>query len=176
MLIYGEQLIINRNKYEWETLNTPKIKIVFGPGQSEYETRIRLKCHQPIQRETITLEGELCTNWNLIDSFGVRLDFDDSIFHADGYKNFYDGSWPGSKKENHRSHYGENGFILKNGAFERFEPIGISWNDSYCRSITDTGPPGCFVQRDLAMIPDFNYQENNCTGKYSILFKVIWSL
>ena len=71
---------------------------------------------------------------------------------------------------NHRSLVGEKGFVLKNGTFERFEPIGISWNDSYCRRITDAGPSGCFVERDLSTIPDFNYQENNCTGKDSTNF------
>ena len=66
---------------------------------------------------------------------------------------------------NHRSLYGEIGFILKNGKFERFEPIGITWNDSYCRKITDAGPSGCFVERDLSSSADFDYQQNNCTGK-----------
>ena len=65
----------------------------------------------------------------------------------------------------HRSHKGENGFILKNGAFERFEPIGVTWNDYFCRKISVTGPSGCFVERDLSTIPDFDYRENNCTGK-----------
>ena len=69
---------------------------------------------------------------------------------------------------NHRSNKGENGFILKNGTFQRFEPIGISWNDSYCRKITDTGPSGCFIMRDLLSIPDCDYQGYvpiNFTGK-----------
>ena len=66
---------------------------------------------------------------------------------------------------NHRSVDGQNGFILKNGTFERFEPIGITWNDSYCRKLADAGPSGCFVKRGLSTIPDFNFQENNCTGK-----------
>ena len=65
---------------------------------------------------------------------------------------------------NHRSLDGEAGFILENGIFERFEPVGITWNDFYCRRITDDGPSGCFVERDLSIIPDFNYHENNCTG------------
>ena len=69
---------------------------------------------------------------------------------------------------NHRSLTGENGFILNNGRFERFEPIGITWDDSYCRRITDAGPSGCFVERDLSAIPDFNYQGNNCSGWDSI--------
>ena len=69
----------------------------------------------------------------------------------------------------HRSFYGEKGFILKNGKFKRFEPIGISWNDSYCRRLTDAGPSGCFVERDLSTIPDFNYHGNNCSGKDSNL-------
>ena len=77
---------------------------------------------------------------------------------------------------NHRSNKGENGFILKNGTFQRFEPIGISWNDSYCRKVTDTGPSGCFVERDLSTITDFDFQANNCTGKDSILFVEKFSL
>ena len=70
-------------------------------------------------------------------------------------------------KVNNRSLDDQKGFILKNGTFERFEPIGITWNDSYCRRITDTGPSGCFVERNSSTIPIFNYQENNCTGKDS---------
>ena len=68
---------------------------------------------------------------------------------------------------NHWSLYDKKGFILKNGTFERFEPIGITWNDNYCRRITDAGPPGCFVERDLSASADFDNQENNCTGKDS---------
>ena len=59
------------------------------------------------------------------------------------------------------------GFILRNEIFERFESIGITWNDSYCRKITDSGPSGCFVERNLSTISDFDYQENNCEGKDS---------
>ena len=67
---------------------------------------------------------------------------------------------------NHEPLYGEKGFLLKNGKFERFEPIGITWNDTYCRRIADAGPSGCFVKRDLSA-SDFDNQENNCTGKDS---------
>ena len=66
---------------------------------------------------------------------------------------------------NHRSLYGEKGFLLRNGTFERFEPIGITWNDSYCRRISDAGPSGCFVELDLSASDDFDNQENNCTEK-----------
>jgi len=62
---------------------------------------------------------------------------------------------------NHRSLYGEKGFLLKNGEFKRFEPIGITWNDSYCRKIEDSGPSGCFVERELS---DFDNPEHGCTG------------
>lgn len=65
---------------------------------------------------------------------------------------------------NHQSLNEEKGFIFKNGTFERFEPIGITWNDTYCRRMTDTGPSGCFVERDLSASVDFNSHENNCTG------------
>ena len=163
----GEQLIINRNKIDWETLNTSKIKTVFYSSwhynENDYGTRIRFKCHKPIQRKAKTSKNESCENWKLIDRFGVRLDFDDSINPmesvsvTDGYKDFYD----------------EKGFILKNGTFERFEPIGITWNDSYCRKLVDAGPSGCFVKRNLSSITDFNYREKNCTGKdWTILFSL----
>ena len=80
-----EQLTINRNKIEWETLNTSEIKTVFYSSWkndvNDYGARIRFKCHKPIQRKAKTLEAELCTNWDFIDSFGVN---------TDGYKKFYD--------------------------------------------------------------------------------------
>ena len=89
--ILGKQLIINRHKFDWETLNTPKIKTVFfSMGTEDYGTKLRIKCQQRIQRKEKTIDGELCANWDRIDSFGVQLDFDDSIYHTDGYKKFYD--------------------------------------------------------------------------------------
>ena len=134
----------------------------------------------------------------MIDSFGVRLYFENSINFTDRNEQFYDdpsinltnryekfyddpsgGSWRPfySDKEhlyhwlikyatvNNRSPDEKKGFILNNGTFERFEPIGITWNDSYCRRIKDAGPSGCFVERNLSTIFDFNYQGNNCRGK-----------
>ena len=106
----------------------------------------------------------------MIDSFGVRLDDNTD-------QQFYDvpSSWERNtgwlKKHatvNNRYLDDEKGFILTNGTFKRFEPIGITWNDSYCRKITDVGPSGCFVERDLSRITDFDYQVHNCTGKGSI--------
>ena len=85
--------MINRNKLDWETLNTSKIKTVFhsdSDTDSDYGTKLRIKCHQRIQRKEKSLDGELCTNWDRIDSFGVELDFNDSIRHTDGYEKFYD--------------------------------------------------------------------------------------
>ena len=67
----------------------------------------------------------------------------------------------------HRSLYGEKGFIFKNGTYERSEPIGIAWNDTYCRRIMKEGPSGCFVERNSLASVDFDSQENNCTGKDS---------
>ena len=91
--ILGKQLIINRNKFDWETLNTPKIKTVFYSyfyADSDYGTKLRIKCQQRIQRIEKTINGEICANWDRIDSFGVELDFKDSIHHTDGYEKFYD--------------------------------------------------------------------------------------
>ena len=59
------------------------------PGADDFGTKIRIKCHQPIKRKQQTLEGELCMNWKLIDSFGVQEDFENSINHTNVYKNFY---------------------------------------------------------------------------------------
>ena len=93
-LILGKRPIINRNKYEWETLNTPKIKVVFYSEmwvtKNDYGTKLRFKCHQRIKRNEKTNGGELCKNWEVIDSFGVVLDFNNKIYDNDGYKKFYD--------------------------------------------------------------------------------------
>ena len=91
-LILEKQQIINRKKYEWETFNTSKIKTVymhFGI-KTDYGTKLRIKCHQRIKRNEKTIGGELCTNWEMIDKLGVRLDHDGSVYHTDGYENFYD--------------------------------------------------------------------------------------
>ena len=180
-------MIINSNKYEWETLNTPKLKVVYSQNlfAQDFGTIVRIKCHQPIKRKERTLRDELCTNWESIDNFGVQLDPNGSNCHADGCKNFYEDPridyangdlwWsPPFRNERFLMHNwsldGDKGFILKNGKFERFEPIGVTWNDSYCRRITDSGPSGCFVKRDLSTILNFNFQENNCSGRYLIVY------
>ena len=36
-----------------------------------------------MQRKAETREAELCTNWNFMDSFGIR-------YNTDDYKKFYD--------------------------------------------------------------------------------------
>ena len=73
--------------------------------------------------------------------------------------------------ENHvsitdRSLTGEKGFLLTNGTFSRFEPVGVTWNDSYCRRISNSGQSGCFVERDINMFPiaDLDDPRNNCSG------------
>ena len=192
----------------WETLYTQKIKTILvshARAENDYGTRIRIKCHQRIERNAKTIESELCTNWGLLDSFGVQLtkDFDvistpqmarysgsysdqsivnmddlveNTVCRTDVHKNFYTDpsftSTPASWLQkyttvNHGSLRGEKGFMLQNGIFDRFAPIGITWKDSYCRRIADAGPSGCFVKRDLSASADFDNQENNCTGKDS---------
>ena len=94
--IFGKRLIINRNKFDWETFNTSKIKTIFNYedwAENDYGSKLRFKCHQRIQRKDKTIDGDLCINWELIDSFGV--DLNGSIHHTDGYEKFYDdpGSW-----------------------------------------------------------------------------------
>ena len=87
---------------DWETLNTSKIKTIFYSRNyvdNDYGTKLRIKCHQRIQRKEKSIDGELCTNWDRIDSFGVELNFDDSINQSSSskpssqpvdYENFYD--------------------------------------------------------------------------------------
>ena len=85
-----------KKKIEWETFNTSKIKTVFHSyhkTSTDFGTKIRYKCHHPIQRRKRTLDGESCSNWQLIDSFGVRLnDFNSNspITDTENYENFYD--------------------------------------------------------------------------------------
>ena len=95
-LILGKQLILNRNKYEWETLNTPKIKVVFYSNEryaeNDYGTKLRIKCHQRIQRKAKTIESELCTNWELIDSFGQY--YKNKFYHDPDERRFtYESGW-----------------------------------------------------------------------------------
>ena len=60
----------------------------------------------------------------------------------------------------------EKGFLLKNETFSRFEPVGVTWNDSFCRRIRNGGPLGCFVQRDINLFPiaEIDHSRNNCSG------------
>ena len=62
---------------------------------------------------------------------------------------------------------GEKGFLLRNGSFFRYEPVGVTWNDSFCRRINQGEPSGCFIERkiDILRIDDFENQQNNCSGK-----------
>ena len=82
-----------KKKIEWETFNTSKIKTVYYSSQyseNDFGTKIRYKCHLPTQRRKRTLDGDLCSNWQLIDSFGVRLNSNSPITVTERYENFYD--------------------------------------------------------------------------------------
>jgi len=50
-------------------------------ADNDYGTKIKIKCHQRIQRKARTLKGESCMNWELIDSFGVRLDYLGNLYN-----------------------------------------------------------------------------------------------
>ena len=63
-----------------------------------------------------------------------------------------------------RSQLGEKGFLLIDGSFQRFEPIGVTWDDTYCRKITNAEQSGCFVKRSIYAVPEFNLENNNCSG------------
>ena len=59
----------------------------------------------------------------------------------------------------------EKSFLLENGTYSRYEPVGVTWNDSFCRRIVNEGQPGCFVERDINFHQMNNELENNCTGR-----------
>ena len=125
------------------------------------------------------------------NSYGVNQIFnglrniDRNIEVFSDYKNFYDPvysrfyqsaltmplinrthGWENHVTMTDRSLTGEKGFLLTNGTFSRFEPVGVTWNDSYCRRITNSGRSGCFVERDINMFPiaDLDDPRNNCSG------------
>ena len=54
--------------------------------------------------------------------------------------------------------FGEKGFLIQNETIGRFQPVEITWNDSYCRRITDSGPSGCFIDHDFFAIRDSEFQ------------------
>ena len=99
-------MIINRNKFDWETLDTPKIKTVFYSiddffnneyfNNNDYGSKLRIKCHQRMQRKEKSIDGEMCTNWDRIDSFGVELHFDGSVHHEKFYNNNPSWRWSGN--------------------------------------------------------------------------------
>ena len=39
----------------------------------DYGTKIQMKCYEPITRINQTVNGEKCVNWEIIDSFGLRM-------------------------------------------------------------------------------------------------------
>ena len=77
--ILSKTLTSNGDKFDWETMNTQTIKVIFNAEAdhriwtpNDYGTRIQIKCHQKIDRISQTLDAEECMNWELMDSFGVR--------------------------------------------------------------------------------------------------------
>ena len=147
----------------WETLNTSKVITYFYSNwrsSDEYGSKIRIKCHPPVARKTETLDGEKCVNWDIIDSFGVK---------SNSQRYFYDGPTADGWSQDHvtlvnPSLFDQKGFLLENGTFVRSEPIGVTWNDSFCRRIESGGPYGCFVQRNIDSFPIENQPYNDCSG------------
>ena len=90
---------------------------------NDYGTRIQIKCHKPLTRQHQTRSGQMCVNWKTLDSLVEPLDK-----HSKEYENDYPDTY----------------YHWVNP-----ETIGITWNDSYCRSITDSLATGCFVKRSI---------------------------
>ena len=133
-----------------------------------------IKSIHPWFRMHVTLNGEKCTNWEYMDSFGVRLAEDYMINQTESnYTNFYDPElleYPGWHRDHVTMHYRsiieEKGFLFEDGLFERYESFGVTWNDTFCRKIKEGGQSGCFVKRKVQsdLIADFQNPENNCSA------------
>ena len=103
-----------------------------NPGQAvlnDYGTRIQIKCHKPVTRHYQTKNGQTCVNWKTLDGIVEPLDKLPVTFSLGMLQ----------------LRYGWN----PNYHFVNPETIGITWNDSYCRSITDSLATGCFVTRSI---------------------------
>ena len=77
-LFLVSELTLNGDKFDWETMNTREIKLLFNVaartflGPNDYGTRIQIKCHQKIEQISQTLDAEKCVNWEFMDSFGIK--------------------------------------------------------------------------------------------------------
>ena len=103
--ILSKTLTSNGDKFDWETMNTQKIKVIFNAEAdhriwtpNDYGTKIQIKCHQKIDRISQTLDAEECVNWEFMDSFGVRIErrtiSEDS--YQESVSKFYDSvNWRG---------------------------------------------------------------------------------
>ena len=60
----------------------------FTNGYIDYGTKLRIKCQQRIKRREKTIDGELCTNWDRLDTFGVAEFYDRNSTKF--VRNFYD--------------------------------------------------------------------------------------
>ena len=125
-----------------------------------------------------------------IEVFSDYKSFYDPVsFYDSVYSSFYQATLTLLKPQFNRTHgwenhvtktdrtlTGEKGFLLTNGTFSRYEPVGVTWNDSYCRRITNGGRSGCFVERDINMFPiaDLDDPRNNCSGSgFNPFWKII---
>ena len=81
--------MINENKFDWETMGTRKIKVIFSVDRSnDYGTRFEIKCFQSIERKSQTLDAKKCVNWEFMDSFGIK-----SVDLFDVKKFYYSVNW-----------------------------------------------------------------------------------
>ena len=59
------------------------------------------------------------------------------------------------------------GFELNGDKISRYEPLGISWDDSFCRNLDGTF--GCFVEDKNVVLTD--EMERQCENKFCNFFK-----
>ena len=88
-------ILINEDKFDWETMGTRKIKVIFSAEagrnvelSNDYGTRIQIKCHQTIERKSRTHDAEKCVNWEFMDSFGIKSE---ELFHVEKF--YYSVNW-----------------------------------------------------------------------------------
>ena len=110
---------------------------------NDYGTEIQIKCHKPVTRRHQTQNGQKCVNWKTLDSFVEPYDKLPGVFGNLYRKTLID-------RNPYRNYVNP-------------ETIGITWNDSYCRSITDSLATGCFVARSNSSISN-SEMVDNCSG------------
>ena len=165
------------SKFNWESFDTESIWIVYESWAltDDVAIEIEFKCHQPIERKSESINQTKCSNWNFVNSFGLWSDantdddlydffmenyrwYDDVYVDDDAFGSNYLDFYPKQGWENYQYiHHSSNhvkqkknrGFILHGNNYIQYEPLGINWNDSFCRRLNSSELSYCYVENNI---------------------------